>query len=260
MKKIFLWGQPQPQPQPHPHSQPQQQPQPNILPDWISVIRALPPGGGLGGFAPQESPLPMPCPRSGCALPPCLAPNSFSSVFFPSNFFRPIFFRPSSVVARILNPATHWQPLAWWSEKSRHATDSVHLWKHPKTIEKVQKHSKHARKVSKKSKKLKTSERFQTLPITSERIQDVPKCIRIGLNRPKHVNKAPKTFENLQKILRSARPAEVATNFERPFTPRTAPIAAKLRQRTFQTICQFDFLTPNLFFLKFFILMDGHLK
>ena len=30
----------------------------------------LAPQGGLGGFAPQESPLPVPCPRSGRALPP----------------------------------------------------------------------------------------------------------------------------------------------------------------------------------------------
>ena len=78
-----------------------------LAPPGISVTRALPPGGGLGGFAPQD--------RSGRALPPCLAPNFFfrpiffrpnffvrifSSEFFCPNFFRPIFssvVRPSSV-------------------------------------------------------------------------------------------------------------------------------------------------------------------
>ena len=34
----------------------------SFAPPGISVTRALPPGGGLGGFAPQESPLPMPWP------------------------------------------------------------------------------------------------------------------------------------------------------------------------------------------------------
>ena len=62
-------------------------------PSGISVTRALPPGGGLGGLAPQESPLPVPCLRSGRALPPCLAPNFFSS----ENFFDRKFFRPKTI-------------------------------------------------------------------------------------------------------------------------------------------------------------------
>ena len=64
--------------------------------------------GGLGGLAPPESPLPMPCPPGGGlggfapqesplitrALPPqrpCLAPNFFSSKFFRPNFFVQMF-------------------------------------------------------------------------------------------------------------------------------------------------------------------------
>ena len=68
-----------------------------LAPPGISVTRALPPGGGLGGFAPQESPL------ITRALPPqrpCLAPvpcpqfffvQIFSSEFFRRNFFVGIF-------------------------------------------------------------------------------------------------------------------------------------------------------------------------
>ena len=94
---------------------------------------ALPPGGGLGGFAPQESPLitralppQRPCLALGGRSPPylCLAPRGgsgglrsvrklrypclasaaavpcppfFFVQIFSSEFFRPNFFRPSSV-------------------------------------------------------------------------------------------------------------------------------------------------------------------
>ena len=53
-----------------------------------SVTHALPPGGGLGGFAPQESPL------ITRALPPqrpCLAPVPCPQFFFVRNFFVGIF-------------------------------------------------------------------------------------------------------------------------------------------------------------------------
>ena len=92
-------------------------------PSGNSVSRALPPGGGLGGFAPQISPLPVPCPQggSGGLRPPgisvnypCLASAAavpcpralppiffffvrfffvriFSSEFFRRNFFVGIF-------------------------------------------------------------------------------------------------------------------------------------------------------------------------
>ena len=92
-----------------------------LPPSGISVTRALPPEGGLGGFAPQESPLitralppqrpclaPMPCPQfffvqifSSEFFRPNFFVRIFSSEFFRPNFFRPIFSsirRPSSVV------------------------------------------------------------------------------------------------------------------------------------------------------------------
>ena len=62
-------------------------------PPGISVTRALPPGGGLGGFAPQQSPLitrALP-PQRPCLAPvPC--PHFFFARIFSSNFFRPNFF------------------------------------------------------------------------------------------------------------------------------------------------------------------------
>ena len=84
------------------------------LPPGISVPRALPPRGGLGGLAPQESPL------ITCALPPqrpCLAPvpcpqffffvQIFSSEFFSSECFSSDVFSSvvgsSSVVRRSKN-------------------------------------------------------------------------------------------------------------------------------------------------------------
>ena len=65
-----------------------------LAPPGNSVTRALPPGGGLGGFAPQGI----------CVNYSCLAPHFFSSEFFRPNFFvqifsseffRPNFFRPN---------------------------------------------------------------------------------------------------------------------------------------------------------------------
>ena len=64
-----------------------------LAPPGISVTRALPPGGGLGGFAPQESPLitrALP-PQRPCLAPvPC--PQFFFVRIFSSEFFRPNFF------------------------------------------------------------------------------------------------------------------------------------------------------------------------
>ena len=49
--------------------------------------------GDLGGRSPpQESLLPVPCPRSDHALPPCLAPNLRVRSQIFSEIFRPIFF------------------------------------------------------------------------------------------------------------------------------------------------------------------------
>ena len=48
-----------------------------LPPSGISVTHALPPGGGgSGGLCPLRNlrSMPVPCPRSGRALPPCLAP------------------------------------------------------------------------------------------------------------------------------------------------------------------------------------------
>ena len=60
----------------------------------------LAPRGGLGGFAPQESPLPVPCLRSGRALPLCLAPNFFRPKNFSTeNFFGRNCFRPKNFSA-----------------------------------------------------------------------------------------------------------------------------------------------------------------
>ena len=87
---------------------------------------ALPPGGGLGGLAPQETPLPVPClfggakPPHTCALPPCLALGGRSPphtcalppIFFRPNFFVRIFssefFRPNFFV-RIFSSRAAWE-------------------------------------------------------------------------------------------------------------------------------------------------------
>ena len=89
-----------------------------------------PPGGVWGAWPPRKLRYPclasaaaVPCPRA--LLPIFFPPNFFVRIFFRPICFRPDFFRPSSVVARILNHATHGQPLARWSEKSRHQTDSM---------------------------------------------------------------------------------------------------------------------------------------
>ena len=51
--------------------------------------------------------------------------------------------------------------------------------------------------------------------------------------------------------LRSARPAEAATNFERPFTPRTSLRSSRNFGNTrFRRFANFDFLTPKNFFRK----------
>ena len=76
----------------------------------------LAPRGGLGGFAPQESPL------ITRALPPqrpCLAPvpcpqfffvQFFSSKFVSSEFFRPNFFRPNFCSSEFFRPIFYVQP------------------------------------------------------------------------------------------------------------------------------------------------------
>ena len=52
--------------------------------------------------------------------------------------------------------------------------------------------------------------------------------------------------------LRSARPAEAATNFERPFTPRTSLRSARnFRNARFRRFANFDFLTSIFFFWIF---------
>ena len=56
--------------------------------------------------------------------------------------------------------------------------------------------------------------------------------------------KRPKTFKN---CLRFANPAEATTN-----STNIAPIAAKLRQNAFQTICNFRFFDAENFFSNFF--------
>ena len=71
-----------------------------LAPPGISVTRALPPGGGLGGFAPQESPL------ITRALPPqrpCLAPVPCPP-FFSSEFVRPNFFARIARILMIFGP------------------------------------------------------------------------------------------------------------------------------------------------------------
>merc|ERR1712185_755404 len=99
-----------------------------LAPPGNSVNRALPPGGGLGGFAPQESPLitralppqrpclaPVPCPQF--FFRPNFFVRIFSSEYFRRNFFVGIFFvRRRSVVSpsvvRPLDPdplRTKWQ-------------------------------------------------------------------------------------------------------------------------------------------------------
>ena len=62
-----------------------------LPPSGISVTRALPPGEVWGAWPPGNlRSLPVPCLRSGRALPPCLAPNFFSSEnFFDRKVFRP---------------------------------------------------------------------------------------------------------------------------------------------------------------------------
>merc|ERR1712185_211885 len=69
-----------------------------LTPPGISDTRALPPGEGLGGFAPQESPFitrALP-PQRPCLAPvPC--PPFFFGQIFSSKFFRPSVRRPSSV-------------------------------------------------------------------------------------------------------------------------------------------------------------------
>ena len=51
--------------------------------------------------------------------------------------------------------------------------------------------------------------------------------------------------------LRSARPAEAATNFERPFTPRTSLRSPRnFGNARFRRFANFDFLTPKIFFSK----------
>ena len=83
-----------------------------LAPPGISVTRALPPGGGLGGFAPQESPLitralppQRPCLALGGRSPPylCLAPRGGSGGLRPpgnsvTRALPPIFFRPNFFV------------------------------------------------------------------------------------------------------------------------------------------------------------------
>ena len=53
--------------------------------------------------------------------------------------------------------------------------------------------------------------------------------------------------------LRSARPAEAATNFERPFTP-LPPLRSprNFGNAFFRRFATFDFLTPKTFFRKIF--------
>ena len=71
-----------------------------LAPPGNSVTRALPPGGGLGGFAPQESPL------ITRALPPqrpCLAPVPCPP-FFSSEFVRPNFFARMARILMIFGP------------------------------------------------------------------------------------------------------------------------------------------------------------
>ena len=55
------------------------------------------------------------------------------------------------------------------------------------------------------------------------------------------------------KFLRSARPAEAATNFERPFTPRTSLRSPRnFGNARFRRFANFDFLTSKIFFRKKF--------
>ena len=55
------------------------------------------------------------------------------------------------------------------------------------------------------------------------------------------------------KFLRSARPAEAATNFERPFTPRTSLRSPRnFGNARFKRFATFDFLTPKNVFRKIF--------
>merc|ERR1712185_700877 len=69
-----------------------------LTPPGISDTRALPPGEGLGGFAPQESPL------ITRALPPqrpCLAPVPCPQFFSSEKIFDRKNFRPKKFSAEI---------------------------------------------------------------------------------------------------------------------------------------------------------------
>ena len=70
-----------------------------LPPSGISVTRALPPGEGLGGFAPSG--ISVIITRALPPQRPCLAPVPCPQFFFvgifSSEFFRLNFFRPSSV-------------------------------------------------------------------------------------------------------------------------------------------------------------------
>ena len=58
-------------------------------------------------------------------------------------------------------------------------------------------------------------------------------------------------FFQKSKFLRSARPAEAATNFERPFTPRTSLRSPRnFGNARFRRFANFDFLTSKIFFRK----------
>ena len=67
-----------------------------------------------------------------------------------------------------------------------------------------------------------------------------------GMGRPEQCNPTHEGYETPAHCLRSARPAEAATNFERPFTPRTSLRSPRnFGNARFRRFANFDFSTPK---------------